>query len=131
MEQMVVRFSDKAAANMSLDPKFSNFSGYDSAVRNVVITASKEILDPNPAATWVADYTSINGVGHWRTPELAEAAASQGGTGKSAASLNETLINSLLDNGQVTSKGNLLSRLLDRLGFGTTTKRNDSGSGNR
>lgn len=126
MEQMVVKFSDKGAANMSLDPKFSTYSGYDSAVRNVVITASKEILDPNPSATWVADYTSINGVGHWRTPELAAAAASQGSTGTSAAGVNETLLNSLSGNDQVASKGTLLSRLFDLLGFA-----NSGRSGNR
>lgn len=126
MEQMVVKFSDKGTANMSLDPKFSTYSGYDSAVRNVVISASKEILNPNPSATWVADYTSINGVGHWRTPELAAAAASQGSTGTSAASVNETLLNSLSGNDQVASKGTLLSRLFDLLGFA-----NSGRSGNR
>lgn len=131
MEQMVVKFSDKGTANMSLDPKFSTYSGYDSAVRNVVITASKGIMNPNPSATWVADYTSVNGVGHWRTPELA-AAASQGSTGKSAAGLNEKIVNSLSGNNQAASKNNSLSRLLDLMSFGTTTKRIDSGDdGNR
>ena len=82
LKQMVVKFSGEGTANMTLDPKFSTYTPVPINDK-VVFTASKEILNPYPAATFVADYTSIDGVGHWRTPEL-EAAAKNGGTGNSA-----------------------------------------------
>jgi hypothetical protein len=84
LQQMVTKFSDEGNANMMLDPKFSTYIPV-SINDKVVFTASKEILNPYPAATFVADYTSINGVGHWRTPEL-EAAAKHGGSGTGKSS---------------------------------------------
>lgn len=92
LQKMVVKFSDEGAANMSLDPKFSNYTPTPINDK-VVFTASKEIVN-KPV---VADYTSIDGVGHWRTPEL-EAAAKHGGSGidltQYLAALNK---NTLLD----------------------------------
>lgn len=82
LKQMVVKFSDEGTTNMSLGPKFSTYTPIP-VNEKAVFTASKEILNPYPAATFVADYTSIDGVGHWRTPEL-EAAAKHGGTGKNS-----------------------------------------------
>ena len=80
LQQMVVKFSDEGAANMSLIPKFATYTPIPINDR-VVFTASKEIVN-KPV---VVDYTSINGVGHWRTPEL-EAAAKHGGSGSGISS---------------------------------------------
>lgn len=100
LQQMVVKFSDEGTVNMALDPKFSTYTPIPINDK-VVFTASNEILNPNQAAIDAPDYTSIDGVGHWRTPEL-EAAAKHGGSGKNSgidltqylAALNK---NTLLD----------------------------------
>jgi hypothetical protein len=59
MAQMVTKFSDKGTEATSLDPKFATFTRKDSAVSNVVITASKEVIYKAPE-TQIAN---ING--HW------------------------------------------------------------------
>lgn len=100
LQQMVIKFSGEGAANMSLDPKFSTYTPIPINDK-VIFTASKEILNPNPAVKDAPDYTSIGGVGHWRTPELG-AVAKHGGSDKSSgtditqylAALNK---NTLLD----------------------------------
>ena len=124
LQQMVVKFSGEGTANMTLDPKFSTYTPV-SINDKVVFTASKEILNPNPAATFVADYTSINGVGHWRTPELAAAAAASPDGIPSAASLNAITVNKLLGNvqPQATTKTSLLTTLLDLMSKSNATKK--------
>lgn len=112
LQQMVVKFSGEGAANMSLDPKFSTYTPI-SINDKVIFTASKEIL--NPSATCVADCTSTGGVVHWRTPELAAAAAASPNGIPSAASLNAINVNALLGNVQpkATAKESLMINLLD------------------
>lgn len=59
MGQMVTKFSDKGTDAMTLDPKFATFTRKDSAVNNVVITASKEVVYQAPKS----QIANING--HW------------------------------------------------------------------
>lgn len=59
MEQMVTKFSEKGTDAMSLDSKFATFRREDSAANNVVITASKEIVNKAPQ-TQIANID-----GHW------------------------------------------------------------------
>lgn len=132
LEQMVTKFSDKGA-DATLDSKFSTYNISSVPQRNAVFTKSKEILNPYPAATFVADYTSIDGVGHWRTPELAAAAASHGGMGpysaclnvitttiqsqlkKSSQNFNEELLNTLLNSDSKTKQKDTSTDLLQLL----------------
>ena len=113
LQQMVTKFSGEETANMTLPSQFSTYTPA-SINDKAAFTASKEILNPCPAATFVADYTSINGVGHWRTPELA-AAASLSETGSSIASLNTMTVNTPLGSiqQQGTLKDNKITSLLD------------------
>jgi hypothetical protein len=71
----------------------------------------------------VADYISIDGVGHWRTPELAAAAAASPDGIPSAASLNAITVNTLLGNNQpkTTTKQSQMMTLLDLM-FKSNTK---------
>lgn len=117
LEQMVTKFSDKGAG-ATLNSKFSTYNTSSAPVKNAVITKSKEIVNP----TFVADYTSIDGVGHWRSPMLT-AAASHGETELSANSLNATTITALLGNihTKTTTKDNQMMNLLDLM-FKSNTK---------
>ena len=113
LQLMVTKFSGEGTANMTLPTQFSTYTPV-SLSDKAVFTASKEISNPNPAATFVADYTSINGVGHWRTPELAAAAATSPDGIPSAASLNAITVNKLLGNAQpkTTAKESQIVSLL-------------------
>ena len=121
LQQMVVKFSGEGTANMTVDPKFSTYTPV-SINDKVVFTASKEVvLKPS-----VDDFTYINGVVHWRTPELAAAAAaSPDGMGNSDASLKTMSVNTLLGNiqPQATAKTSLLTTLLDLMFNSDTTKK--------
>jgi len=91
MEQMVNRLSTNGDTAQQLDRKFSSFTEIP-IQQKARLTASKEVVFQPP----VADFTSIDGVGHWRTPEL-EAAAK----GKNLSALHQPtaiseLINDLL-----------------------------------
>lgn len=59
IEQTVTKFSDIGSVNIPPNPKFASFSNMDSAVSNVVIAASKEVVYKAPE-TQIAN---ING--HW------------------------------------------------------------------
>jgi hypothetical protein len=85
MEQMVNKFSNTGGTAESLDSKFSTFDNSERD-RRVVHTSDKvTLVIPEP------DYISVNGVGHWRTPELAAAHARD--TDAGAAPLNVLLEN--------------------------------------
>ena len=109
LQQVVTKFSGDGTANITLDPKFSTYTPVPMNEK-VVFTASKEVV----LKPVVADYISINGVGHWRTPELAAAAAASPDGIPSAASLNAITVNKLLGNVQpkTTAKESQIVSLL-------------------
>lgn len=111
LEQMVTKFSDKGTEAMSLDPKFANYSGYDSAVNNVVITASKEVVH-EPFETQIAN---IDGQWYVLDPSILENSGLSS-TQLANAKLNEGIVASaLLGANQTTSEDSVLSKLLDLL----------------
>ena len=118
MEQMVIKFSDTGAEQISLPSKFSSFSGR-SPSESSVFTLSKEVLNPNPASTFKPQI--INDNGKWIILDP----AAQGGNSfeqtvaqqkmKSAVSLNEQVINAFFGNDKGISEDSTSSGLLSLL----------------
>ena len=118
MEQMVIKFSDTGAEQISLPSKFSSFSGR-SPSESSVFTLSKEVLDPNPASTFKPQI--INDNGKWIVLDP----AALGGNSfeqtvaqqkmKSAVSLNEQVINAFFGNDKGISEVSTSSGLLSLL----------------
>jgi len=118
MEQMVIKFSDTGAEQISLPSKFSSFSGR-SPSESSVFTLSKEVLDPNPASTFKPQI--INDNGKWIVLDP----AALGGNSfeqtvaqqkmKSAVSLNEQVINAFFGNDKGISEDSTSSGLLSLL----------------
>ena len=119
MEQMVIKFSDTGAEQISLPSKFSSFSGR-SPSESSVFTLSKEVLNPNPASTFKPQI--INDNGKWivldpaalGSNSLEQTVAQQ--TIKSAVSLNEQVISAFFGNDKGISEVSTSSGLLSLLG---------------
>ncbi len=119
MEQMVIKFSDTGAEQISLPSKFSSFSGR-SPSESSVFTLSKEVLNPNPASTFKPQI--INDNGKWIVLDP----AALGGNSleqtvaqqkiKSAVSLNEQVISAFFGNDKGISEVSTSSGLLSLLG---------------
>lgn len=110
MQQMVVKFSDEGAADMRLDPKFATYTPVAINDR-AVFTASSEVA----SESWAPDYISIDGIGHWRTPELE---AKYGGKGLSGSDPNVAITKV-----QTALKYNLLTAMLDQPSKSFTSKK--------
>jgi hypothetical protein len=69
--------SQSAQKDQNIDPLFAK---HESEKNNFIVTVSKEVEFIAPQA----DYTIVDGVGSWRTPELAAKAASELGVSEGA-----------------------------------------------
>ena len=118
MEQMVVKFSDQGTEQTSLSSKFSTFSGRSPSGASV-ITASKDVLNPNPASTFKPQIINDNGKWIVLDPEALGGNSVEQATAqqkmKSAASLNEQVIRASFGNDKNTSKDSLSSSLFELL----------------
>lgn len=109
MEQMVTKFSDQGTSATPLPAKFSSFSVNDMAMKNVVITASKEVVYKAPQS----QIANIDGQWYVFDPSvMKDLDPSQ----RLSAQRNQPIVDSLLAS-QGTSKESLDARLLDLLGI--------------
>ena len=126
MEQMVIKFSDVGAKQMSLPSKFSTFS-YRVINESAVFTASKQILNPNPASTFKPQIINDNGKWIVLDPSvlednLFEQALTQQKM-KLTTSQNEMIVNTLFANDHKVSKNSQLFDVLKLLSIPGTTKK--------
>lgn len=82
LEKMISVFSTSSSSvpAASVNDSMPSFTSYTPPENDFITHVSAEVVWAPPPE---ADYTSIDGVGHWRTPELA-AAASHGGSGNNS-----------------------------------------------
>ncbi len=113
LQQMVIKFSDEGSPDLKLDPKFSTYSPVP-VNEKAVFAASKEIIN----APAVSDYISINGVGHWRTPEL----EAKYGTGKYITNLNGLAEDTPYNTNQKTLKYSQISNMLNLMSVSNINK---------
>lgn len=102
MEQMVNKFSNQDAA-VTLDARFAKYEP-TRIEQKVRYTKSAEVVFP-PS---VADYASVDGVGHWRTPELAAAAEGQNSSSPNKSAQITELIKSVLEKIRTSDSDNLV-----------------------
>jgi hypothetical protein len=107
MEQMVTKFSDQGTSGTQLPPKFLSFSVQDMAMKNVVITASKEVVYKPPESQIV----TIDGQWYVLDPSVMK---DLDPAQRLSAQHNQPIVDSLLAS-QATSKESLSARLLDLL----------------
>lgn len=108
MEQMVTKFSDQGTSATPLPAKFSSFSVNDMTMKNVVITASKEVVYKAPQS----QIANIDGQWYVFDPSVME---DLDPSQRLSAQRNQPIVDSLLAS-QGTSKESLDARLLDLLG---------------
>lgn len=108
MEQMVTKFSDQGTTATPLPPKFSSFSVQDLAMKNAVITASKEVVYKPPES----QIANIDGQWYVLDPSVMK---DLDPAQRLSAQHNQPIVDSLLAS-QGTSKESLNARLLDLLG---------------